>query len=278
VLRISHFAMRLHHAARRLSDRARAHRVASATRATYATPRAVNAPPTRSAPSARSALRALLALLIALAAPWGAARAATGPFRVDVVDSKGVPVADAVVTLQPVKSAQSSANTAVRPRLQVPANPVVIAQVGREFVPRVTVLPVGSRVSFPNNDVVPHSVYSFSPTKQFEFEAYVGASPQVLALDKVGLITLGCNIHDWMAAYIVVVDTAHALATDARGVALLPAVADGDYELRVWHPQQRGNDAVLSITASEQTRSQAVTMDVAPPRVRYKPPIAPKRY
>jgi plastocyanin len=199
--------------------------------------------------------------------------AATGPFRVTVSDTKGEPLRDAVVTLRPAKT-----NTNPRARLNVSTEPVVIQQLDREFVPRVTVVPLGAKVSFPNKDAVPHSVYSFSAPKQFEFEVYVGESPKVLTLDKPGTITLGCNIHDWMVAYVVVVDTAHALATDARGSATLANVADGDYELRVWHPQQKGSEYSVALTASDSVRAHAASIDVSPPRPRYKPPISTKQY
>jgi plastocyanin len=204
-----------------------------------------------------------------------AAIASATPFRVTVVDSRGAALADAVVSLRPAATANAAP---ARTSLPVSLQPVIIEQVDREFVPRVTVVPVGSRVSLPNNDVVPHSVYSFSAAKQFEFDAYVGSAPRVLTLDKTGVIALGCNIHDWMVGYVVVVDTPLAMKTDASGAALFANVASGDYELRVWHAQQRAADYVAPLSASDQYQAQAVVLDVTPPRVRYKPPLTLKPY
>ncbi len=215
-------------------------------------------------------------------APWAVAclllplhTANAAPYRVTVSDPRNAPIADAVITLRP---AGGSARSGARPALPVSPQPIAIQQVDREFVPRVTVLPVGSRVSLPNNDAVPHSVYSFSPAKQFEFDAYVGSAPQVLTLDKAGIITLGCNIHDWMVGYIVVVDTTLAALTDVKGTVIFANVADGDYELRVWHPQQRAGDYVAQIVTGDQNRLHTVAIDVAPPRTRYKPPLSVKKY
>ena len=53
------------------------------------------------------------------------------------------------------------------------------------------------------------------------------------------MVTLGCNIHDWMIAYILVVSTPHFARTDARGVARMRDLPAGSYELQAWHPQQR---------------------------------------
>ncbi len=203
--------------------------------------------------------------------------AAVPQFRLVVSDARGVAIPDAVVMLR-VSEISGKTTPTSRPRLAVPATPVVIQQLDREFVPRITVVPVGARVSLPNNDAVPHSVYSFSPAKQFEFDVYVGSSPQVLMLDKSGIITLGCNIHDWMVGYIVVVDTPFAQTSDARGTVSFANVPEGDYELRVWHSQQRAGEHVAQISVAEAARSQAVVIDIAPPRARYKPPLTLKRY
>ena len=203
--------------------------------------------------------------------------AAVSQYRVVVSSVKGGAIADAVVTLRALESAGKAAPV-TRPRLQAPATPVVIQQLDREFVPRITVVPVGTRISLPNNDAVPHSVYSFSAAKPFEFDVYVGSSPQVLTLDKAGIITLGCNIHDWMVGYVVVVDTPFAQSTDPGGAVSFANVPEGDYELRIWHPQQKSGDHTSRISIAETGRTQAVTIDVNPPRARYKPPLTLKRY
>lgn len=215
--------------------------------------------------------------VIAAANMQSTAFAVVPQFRIVVSDARGAAIPDAAVMLLPTEISGKAAPT-VRPRLSVPAMPVVIQQLDRECVPRITLVAVGSRLSLPNNDAVPHSVYSFSPAKQFEFEVYVGSSPQVLTLDKPGVITLGCNIHDWMVGYIVVVDTPFAQTTDARGAVSLKNVPEGDYQLRVWHSQQRVGEHVAQLSATTASLPHAVVIDLAPPRTRYKPPVTLKRY
>ncbi|MGL5003835.1 MAG: hypothetical protein ACRDAM_12930, partial [Casimicrobium sp.] len=100
---------------------------------------------------AKSAARytAMLAMLAAGIVTTNVALAS--PFQIQVTDDKGARLRDAVVSLRPTKN-----NTnASRARPTASATPLVIEQQDREFVPRVTVIPVGSRVSFPNNDAVP---------------------------------------------------------------------------------------------------------------------------
>ena len=54
--------------------------------------------------------------------------------------------------------------------------------------------------------------------------------------DKPGEVVLGCNIHDNMIAYLLVVDTPHFAKTDKRGAAVLDGLSAGDYEIHVWYP------------------------------------------
>lgn len=164
-----------------------------------------------------------IALALACAPLAGAAA------TVDVVVSgpDGKPLADAVVFLEPRDG---------RPPAPKPATGVEIEQAGKQFTQRVTVVPVGSEVAFPNRDKVRHHVYSFSPIKPFELKLYIGTPANPVRFDKAGIAVLGCNIHDNMVAWVVVVDTPHHAKTDADGRARLDGVPAGAWRLRSWHP------------------------------------------
>jgi plastocyanin len=165
----------------------------------------------------------IFATLFALAALVSSAEAAT--VTVVVNDPGGKPMADAVVMLEPVSG-----------RLAVsPMSGVQIAQVHRQFSPQVTVVTVGTPVTFPNNDTVRHQVYSFSPIKTFELKLYAGVPAAPIVFDKAGIAVLGCNIHDQMVAWVVVVDTPLHARSGATGKAQIDAVPAGNYLLRVWH-------------------------------------------
>ena len=92
-----------------------------------------------------------------------------------------------------------------------------IAQADKQFVPAVSVVTVGTPVSFPNRDTVRHHVYSFSDTRRFEIKLYVGTPEAPVVFDKPGIAVLGCNIHDQMAAWVVIVETPWYGRTDAQG-------------------------------------------------------------
>jgi len=144
------------------------------------------------------------------------------------VNGNGKPATDAVVSLHSRASAAD-----VRPRR------ASIDQRAAQFVPRVTVVPVGTPIRFPNSDNVRHQVYSFSAAKRFELPLYAGQPAAAVVFATPGVVELGCSIHDWMLAYVVVVDTPYYGVTDASGRSRIDAPA-GTYTLRVWHPELAG--------------------------------------
>ena len=152
------------------------------------------------------------------------AQAAT--VQVDVLDVAGKPLADAVVLL----------DSADARRQARPLAGAEMAQAQRQFVPGVLVVPVGSSVNFPNNDAVRHHVYSFSPAKKFELKLYTGTPTSPVLFDRAGVVVLGCNIHDQMVGWILVVETPYYARSRADGgKAQLDNVPPGTYTLRAWH-------------------------------------------
>lgn len=163
---------------------------------------------------------ACLALL--LAAP--ASLAAT--LQVDLQDSSGKPLADGVIFLE-----SRDAKAASKPAIGVE-----VAQVSKQFSPQVSVITVGTAVQFPNRDSVRHHVYSFSAIKNFELKLYVGTPAAPVVFDKPGIAVLGCNIHDAMTAWMVVVETPYYGRSSIGGHITLENVPPGAYRLRAWHP------------------------------------------
>jgi len=181
-------------------------------------------------------LRRLCWFVLVAGLALGGASAPAATVSVQVADRAGKPLADAVVMLVPV-----SGHLPVKPMTGVE-----IAQSHRQFSPRVTVVTVGTSIAFPNLDTVRHHVYSFSPVKSFELKLYAGVPATPIVFDKAGIATLGCNIHDAMVAWVVVVDTPLVARSAAGGKAQIDAVPAGDYELRVWHSELTEPSAAMS--------------------------------
>ncbi|HEX7441228.1 MAG TPA: methylamine utilization protein [Caldimonas sp.] len=195
------------------------------------------------------------------------ARAAT--FTAQVTDRAGAPVRDAVVYLLGAGAAKPPAS----------GPPTVVSQQDRDFIPFVTAIQTGTAVTFPNRDQLMHHVYSFSPAKTFQIKLYEGDPPHPIVFDKPGLVALGCNIHDWMQAYILVVDTPHFAVSDAHGQARIEGVPSGSYEARAWHPHAPAGEWRGSVSAAEGGRAATpIVLALVPPRRKPKPPLDTTKY
>lgn len=162
--------------------------------------------------------------LAAFALASAAAHANAASLAVQVSDTQGHGVPDAVVYAVPTNGKAPAR----------PGKPAVIDQVKRRFVPLVTVVRAGTPVTFPNSDNIEHDVYSFSAAKTFELTLYSGVPSRPVVFDKPGLAILGCNIHDQMVAYVLVVDTPYFAKTDAAGRVRFDNLPAGSYEIRAW--------------------------------------------
>ncbi len=159
-------------------------------------------------------------LLLVLALP-----AAAGTLTVEVRDGADRPLSEAVVFLE---SAQA--------RRQVrPLEKAEMGQAGKQFAPQVLVVTTGTEVNFPNRDTVRHHVYSFSPVKKFELKLYIGTPAKPVLFDQTGIAVLGCNIHDQMVGWIVIVDTPYFGRTGEKGQLVFDKLPPGNYRLRSWH-------------------------------------------
>lgn len=184
--------------------------------------------------------------------------------RVIGADGKGV--ADAVVFVHdPGAAAPANAQ----------ARRATMDQVDKTFVPGVLPVTVGSEVRFPNHDQIHHHVYSFSRTKSFELPLYKGQDAEPVLFDKPGVVKVGCNIHDWMSAVILVLPTAHFAVTDANGVFKLTELPAGSYSLAAWHELSRAKvDDTVQVVRIGADGTPAVAqdlvfeLDLAPARAR----------
>ena len=150
-------------------------------------------------------------------------RLQAGEISVDVLDSAGAPIENAVVYAEPES------------KVTLTIAPAVIEQRGKQFNPLVSVVQTGSEITFPNFDSVRHHVYSFSPAKTFELKLYAGVPASPVKFDKAGTVVLGCNIHDFMLAFIEVVDTPYFAKTGKTGKVVLHDLPNGNYTLKAWH-------------------------------------------
>ena len=149
---------------------------------------------------------------------------------------------------QPVNDAEGAVVWYVPAAGVAPAAPVR-AEVwtrDRRFTPRVTVVPVGSEVWFPNGDPILHNVFSVSAGNRFDLGLYRNGPGKAARIAKSGLVRVYCNVHQSMAAFVLALDTPYVARPGPDGRFAFDGLPSGEGTLFVW--QERANVLSRSIT------------------------------
>ena len=167
----------------------------------------------------------------------------TGALQIDGRPASG---AFGLITLEPVDGK-------FRPRTP---KKLKIEQRNREFLPHVMAVPVGSTVSFPNQDTVFHNVFSTSPLGAFDLGLYKVGEAREFTFPNEGIIRIGCNLHANMSAYIAVVAAPAYVVTDEAGHFLFKHLPPGKYKLRAWSERSKApiaQDIVIKVGKNDVT-------------------------
>ena len=178
--------------------------------------------------------RCLITVYMAAMMMLTCSAAGAAELGVRISTARGAPVADAVVSVSPHGAAGAGARE--------PPATHIIDQKDETFVPYVEIFRPGDSVVFRNSDQTRHHVYSFAPARQFEFVLTSGQSSTPLRLEQVGIVAVGCNIHDRMITYLYIGDAPWMTRSAPDGYAVV-ALPPGDYDVSVWHPQLRPGQA-----------------------------------
>jgi plastocyanin len=180
--------------------------------------------------------------------------AGAGTIEVTVLDRDGNPVPDVAVFVEATEHPGYPATTKAI---------AVMDQYDRRFVPHLLVVQTGTSVEFPNSDTIAHHVYSFSHPNHFKLPIYKGDAHPPVTFDDSGIVILGCNIHDNMLGYILVVDTPAFAKTDADGRAVLDTGLTGDGSVSVWSPRIRDDLDALKVAVRADDAPAALTVQLA---------------
>ena len=149
------------------------------------------------------------------------------------------------------------------------SSPAIMDQFNKTFVPEMLPIAVGTQVRFPNRDQIRHHVYSFSRPKRFELPLYKGEDAPPVLFDKPGVVKIGCNIHDWMSAIILVLPNDRFAVTKEDGTFSLPGL-----ELGRTTRSPRGMRRAATRPKTSRSASQIVDHD---PQLTFKLSLAPAR-
>lgn len=144
--------------------------------------------------------------------------------------------------------------------LTAPANPkrVTLTQANYQFSNSLIVIPKGTSVAFPNNDSDYHNIYSLSRAKSFDLGRYKKSEnpAPVVTFDKLGFISLHCEIHDHMKANIIVVDSPYYTVSTATGAFTLKNVPPGKYILHAQFARKSTWKTPVQVRRNQTTQVQ----------------------
>jgi plastocyanin len=118
---------------------------------------------------------------------------------------------------------------------RAPTPMVEMATDGRQFRPRVLIVPAGTTVQFRNLDPFNHNVFSLSEPNAFDLGLYGRGETRTHRFTRPGVVRVYCNIHPRMSAFILVRENGWYAQPGADGAWEIPGVSPGRYVLHVWH-------------------------------------------
>jgi Polysaccharide lyase family 4, domain II len=187
---------------------------------------------------ARISLTALL-LSIGVAV---AANAATAAGKVTFAPRRGqTPIAaETIVWLEP-----AATDRVPHP---VPGSYVMTTR-SKTLIPHVLAIPVGSTVTFPNDDAVTHNLFSLSPASSFDLGLYRRGTGKSYRFTKPGIVNVYCNVHPSMSAVIEVLSTPYFTMANQAGDWSIANVVPGKYRVVAWNEQAGSAQSEIEIDA-----------------------------
>ena len=124
------------------------------------------------------------------------------------------------------------------------------------LVPALLPVQTGTRVAFPNLDDTYHNIFSFSPAKRFDLGRYRPDETPIpsVVFDVPGLVTVRCDIHEYMRALILVLDTPYFAMTDVDGRFRLSGLPPGHYTLKAWLSSKTTLERPVELTSGSTLR------------------------
>ena len=141
------------------------------------------------------------------------------------------------IALSPDKGVRNAVVSLQNPAPGAKWKAVVTPQIDQRqcvFVPRVVVVPVGGTVEFLNGDRLLHNIRSLNEGSSFNRTQPKGRTIPIV-FKKPDIIRVGCDLHPWMQAWVVVAEHPFYALTDEQGEFVLDNVPPGQYTLQVWH-------------------------------------------
>ena len=139
------------------------------------------------------------------------------------------------------------------------AEKVEIDQKACVYIPRVVVVPVGGTVDFLNSDRLLHNIHA-SPKLNVSFNRTQPKNRTIpVTFAKPEIVRIECDLHPWMAAWVVVAAHPFYAITGSDGQFTFDNIPPGEYQLQVWH-ERLGRVSARVTVANQQPARVTVEM------------------
>ncbi len=117
------------------------------------------------------------------------------------------------------------------------------------YVPHVQAAAVGSTLEILNGDPILHNVHGWAgKATAFNVAMPLRDLRVPRKLDRAGLVRVGCDVHAWMGAWILVADAPFAVSGD-DGRFLVGGLPPGRYAVTAWHERLGERTAEVTVPA-----------------------------
>jgi len=133
-----------------------------------------------------------------------------------------------------------------------PPVPAKLDQVGCRYFPHVIGMMVGQQIEINNSDETLHNVHALPKnSKPFNlpFPKKGMSRKQSFSSPEV-MVKVRCDVHNWMSAYIGVLDHPFFAVTDDQGRWSIPNLPAGTYQVEAWHEKYGTATATVTVDAS----------------------------
>ena len=143
----------------------------------------------------------------------------------------------------------------VEGKFQLPKAPVPIDQIKRTYVPHVLAVLVGSEVEFRNSDNDLHNIHARQGGRKiFNFGIPFQHTVRKV-LKQVGIVTLLCDVHPEMSAFVVVTQNPFFAKPDEKGNYTIANIPPGTYTLKTWHENLKPETKEVKVSEGGNVRA-----------------------
>jgi len=121
------------------------------------------------------------------------------------------------------------------------------------FVPHVLLMKAGE-LKLGNTDLCLHNIHVITfANREVNKAMPSGAATQGITLARADRVTVRCDVHKWMSAYVVVAKNPYYVVSGAGGQFRLEGVPAGHYHLKVWQESLGELDQEITVEAAKTT-------------------------